>query len=119
MLKAISAASLSFNLVSALPGFHSRKLEARQDIDFDLVDSTSDPTILPGDTSNFNPSAAIASVVAAISASPLSQSKRSLEARDVVVSTYAGYTINTPMGNASINAPMDCNKHVGAAVECL
>ncbi|KAG7004913.1 hypothetical protein G7Y79_00022g051340 [Physcia stellaris] len=111
MLKVISVASLSINLVSALPGFHSRKLEARQDINFDLVDATPDPTISPGDTSNFNPSAAIASVVAAISANPLPQSKRGLEARDVVVSTYAGYTINTPIGNAAINAPLDCNQH--------
>ena len=111
MLKAISAASLTLAL--ALPGPNGRKLEARQDIDFDLVDSTPDPTIRPEDTSNFNPSAAIASVVAAVTASPLPQSKRGLEARAIVINTYAGYTDNVPIGNAAINAPLDCNKRVG------
>ena len=113
-LKAVSAASLSFNLALALPGLNGRKLETRQDINFKLADSTPDPTVRPDDTSNFNPAAAIASVIAAISASPLPQSKRSLEARDIVVTTYAGYTDNALIGNAAINAPLDCNKHVCA-----
>ncbi|KAL8788747.1 MAG: hypothetical protein Q9195_007154 [Heterodermia aff. obscurata] len=133
-MKAISVASLCFNLAlyalllvvssltllawgswtisrGALPQLNNGILETRQSIDFKLVDSTPDPTIQPGDTSNFNPSAAIASVIAAISASPLPQSKRSLEARDIVVNTYDGYTVNTPIGNASIDAPLDCNNH--------
>ena len=113
ILKVISAASLSFTLAIALPGLNGRKLEARQDIDFKLADSTPDPTIRPDGTSDFNPAAAIASVVAAIAASPLPQTKRSLEARDIVVTTYAGYTDNVLIGNAAINAPLDCNKKVG------
>ncbi|KAL8948290.1 MAG: hypothetical protein Q9222_005511 [Ikaeria aurantiellina] len=112
LLKVISAASLGLNnLVSALPRTDGRNLVARQDIDFNLVDSTPDPTVLPEDRSHFNPSAAIASVVAAINADPLPQSKRSLETRDVVVSTYEGYTENTLVGNASMYTPLDCNKH--------
>ncbi|KAL8837283.1 MAG: hypothetical protein Q9170_002578 [Blastenia crenularia] len=81
------------------------------DFDFNLVNSTPDGTILPEDRSHLNPSAAIASVVAAINADPLPQSKRSLETRDVVVATYDGYTANTLLGNASIHTPLDCNKH--------
>ena len=110
ILKALSTASISFALALALPQPESPKLESRQSIDFDLADFTPDPTVLPEDTSNFNPSAAIASVVAAISAGP--QSKRSFQARDIIVSTYAGYTTNTPVGNAAMNAPKDCNNHV-------
>ncbi|KAL8699739.1 MAG: hypothetical protein Q9224_001286 [Gallowayella concinna] len=111
LLKAISAASLGFNLASALPRIDGRNLVARQDIDFNLVDSTPDPTVFPEDRSHFNSAAAIASVVAAINAHPLPPLKRSLETRDVVVATYAGYTANTLVGNASMYAPMDCNAH--------
>ena len=119
MLKAISAASLSFTLALALPGPNGRKLEARQDINFTLVDSTPDPTIRPDDTSNFNSSAAIASVVAAVTASPETQSKRSLEARDMLVNSYPGYTDNVPIGKAAMYAPLDCNKHVSACEQYL
>ncbi|KAL8675795.1 MAG: hypothetical protein Q9186_007601, partial [Xanthomendoza sp. 1 TL-2023] len=95
LLKAISAASLGFNLASALPRIDGRNLVARQDIDFNLVDSTPDPTVFAEDRSHFNSAAAIASVVAAINAHPLPPLKRSLETRGVVVATYAGYTANT------------------------
>ena len=114
MLKVISAAMLCSHLALALPQPEKQKLQARQDIDFDLVNSTPDPTILPGDTSNFNAPAAIAAVKAAVTASPLPQSKRSLEARDIIVNTYPGYTDNIAVANAAMNAPMDCNGHVSA-----
>ncbi|KAL8645698.1 MAG: hypothetical protein Q9226_007184 [Calogaya cf. arnoldii] len=95
----------SFNESSALP-----HLVARQSIDFDLVHPTLDPTRLPEARSNFNRDAAIASVVAPINADPLPQSKRSLESRDVAVSTYPGYTANVQLANAAMSAPLDCNK---------
>lgn len=38
------------------------------------------------------------------------QAKRSIQARDIVVSTYPGYTVNQAIGNAAINASLDCNK---------
>ncbi|KAL8951318.1 MAG: hypothetical protein Q9183_007465, partial [Haloplaca sp. 2 TL-2023] len=110
MMKVLSAASLCLNLALALPQPNTPRLEARQSIDFDLVDSTPDPTFQPEDRSNFNPSAAIASVIAAINANPLPQSKRSIEARaDVLVTTYPGYTDNTPVADAAMSAPNDCN----------
>ena len=119
LLNAIPLASLIFNLALAMPGPSGRKLEARQDIDFNLVDSTPDPIISPEGTSKFNPSTAVTSVSAAVTASPLPQSKRSLEARAIVVNTHAGYTANVPIGNAAIYAPLDYNKHVGACDQML
>ncbi|KAL8998610.1 MAG: hypothetical protein Q9169_002361 [Polycauliona sp. 2 TL-2023] len=109
LLKALSVASLGFNLASAFPRSADTKLVARQSIDFDLVDSTPDPTVPPDDRSHFNRAAAIAAVVADINADPLPQ-KRSRETRDVVVATYPGYTANIQVANASISAPLDCNK---------
>lgn len=98
---------------SAGPQTSDPKLQARQSINFDLVDSTPDPTVQPGDTSHFNPAAAIASVIAEVQAgTPLAEKKRALEARDIVVSTYAGYEANIPLGNVAINAPLDCNGKV-------
>ncbi|KAL9593716.1 MAG: hypothetical protein Q9219_007419 [cf. Caloplaca sp. 3 TL-2023] len=111
ILCAISIATIGFNLVSALPHDGDRKLVARQSIDFDLVDSTPDPTVQPEDRSHFNAAAAIASVVAAINADPLPQTaKRSLEARDVLTTTSPGYTPNTLVANAAMSVPLDCNK---------
>ncbi|KAL8869357.1 MAG: hypothetical protein Q9174_004332 [Haloplaca sp. 1 TL-2023] len=109
LLKAMSVASIGFTMVSALP-----RAVARQSIDFDLVNSTPDPTVMPDDRSNFDRDAAIASVIASINKDPLPQaSKRSLETRDVAVSTYPGYTANVQVANASMSAPMDCNNKVG------
>lgn len=104
----VSAAFALTQLVSALPPH----LITRQSIDFDLVDSTPDPTIKPDNTTNLNVAAAIASVIAEVKENPLPQAKRSLQARDIVVSTYAEYTANQPIDNAAINAPLDCNKKV-------
>lgn len=83
-LKAAFAACALAQLASALPS----QLYARQSIDFDLVDSTPDPTVKPDNTTNLNSVAAIASVIAEVKANPLPQNKRSLQARDIVVSTY-------------------------------
>jgi hypothetical protein len=95
------------------PEFAGVKLQARQSIDFDLVDSVPDPVIHPNDVSNFDPAAAIASVVAEVKAGgPSAEKKRAIESRDILVSTYPGYTDNTPLGNVAINAPLDCNKKV-------
>lgn len=105
-LTAVSAAFALNQLISALPSH----LAARQSIDFSLVDSTPDPTIKPDNTTHLNPAAAIASVIAEVKTNPLPQDKRSLQTRDIVVSTYAGYTANQAIGNAAINAPLDCNK---------
>ncbi len=88
------------------------QLNARQSIDFDLVDSTPDPIVKPDDTRNFDAAAAIASVIAEIKEDPLPQEKRALEVRDIVVSTYPGYAVNQALGRAAINAPLDCNKKV-------
>lgn len=89
------------------------KLQARQSIDFDLVDSVPDPVIQPNDVSNLDPAAAIASVIAEVKAgSPLAERKRALESRDLLVSTYPGYTDNIALGNFAINAPLDCNQKV-------
>ena len=89
------------------------KLQARQSIDFDLVDSVPDPVIQPNDVSNLDPAAAIASVIAEVKAgSPLAERKRALESRDLLVSTYPGYTDNFALGNFAINAPLDCNQKV-------
>ncbi|KAL9029127.1 MAG: hypothetical protein Q9180_007067 [Flavoplaca navasiana] len=111
LLKAVSVAWFGFSLVSAIPRSADHGLVARQGIDFNLLDSTPDPTVLPDDRSHFNQDAAIASVVAAINASPLPQpqKKRSLDTRDVVVSTYPGYTANVQLANASMSSPVDYN----------
>jgi hypothetical protein len=112
ILCAASVASIFAQFTSALLQTSDSKLQARQNIDFDLVDSTPDPIVKPNDTSHFNPAAAIASVIAEVKENPLPQLKRALDARDIVVSTYAGYTVNTALGNVAINAPLDCNKKV-------
>lgn len=114
LLVGAAVAATFAQVVSAVPQDGGSKLHARQGIDFDLVDSTPDPTVQPGDTSNFDPAAAIASVIAEVKAgTPLSEERRDLEARDIVVSIYPGYTQNVLLGNAAINAPLDCNGRVG------
>lgn len=95
------------------PEFAGVKLQARQSIDFDLVDSVPGSVIQPNDVSNFDPAAAIASVIAEVKAGgPLAEIKRALESRDILVSTYLGYTDNTPLGVVAINAHLECNQKV-------
>lgn len=108
--KSVAAAALAFAQLSAALPQHV----ARQSIDFALVDATPDPIIKPEDTSNLNPAAAIASVIAEVKENPLPQVKRTLKARNIIVETYPGYTTNTGVGNAAINAPLDCNKKVSS-----
>jgi hypothetical protein len=110
----VAAITATFaQVISAAPQARDGKLQARQSINFDLVESAPDPVVQPDDTSNYNPAAAIASVIADIRAGDVaSERKRALKARDIVVSTYTGYTANIALGNAAINAPLDCNGKV-------
>jgi len=84
-------------------------LRRRQDINYDLVDSTPDPVIAPGNYTNYNQQAAINAVVADISQDPLPQK------RDVLVSTGnyntapAGYSSIVVPSSAALNAPLNCN----------
>ena len=111
--KLLSAAAITATLTRVTLGVPEAKLLARQSIDFDLVDSVPDPTIQPNDVSDFDPAAAVASVISEIRAgSPLAERKRALEIRDIIVSNYPGYTDNIALGNVAINAPLDCNQKV-------
>lgn len=117
MLTPVALVSLLSALTAALPQVQPKSAPAnlvnRQDINFDLVDSTPDPTVAPDDYANYNPTAALASVVAEVSVSPLPQTeKRDVQQRDIIVVTTDGYTANTALGNAALNAPLDCNKAV-------
>ena len=115
IIGAATAVSVLIQSTSALPRAGNAKLHARQAIDFELVDATPDPVVKPDDTSSFNAAAAIASVIADVKANPLPQdtnAKRDVVARDIVVSTYNGYSPNALLGNVAINAPLDCNKKV-------
>ncbi|KEQ91569.1 hypothetical protein AUEXF2481DRAFT_32950 [Aureobasidium subglaciale EXF-2481] len=109
--------SLIFSLVAsglvanALPN-KSRHLR-RQDIDFDLVDDTPEPSKSPTDTQNYNQASAIAAVINDVNTDPLPQQttdSTSLSRRDVVVVTADGYSQNTVLDGAAINAPLNCNK---------
>lgn len=84
-------------------------LRRRQDIDFDLVDSTPDPTISPNNYTDYNQQAAIAAVVADVSSDPLPQ-RRDVTGDAVMVSTTpGGYSKVVIPGTAAINAPLNCN----------
>ncbi|KAI5199443.1 hypothetical protein E4T39_06261 [Aureobasidium subglaciale] len=109
--------SLIFGLVAsglvanALPS-DSRHLR-RQDIDFDLVDDTPEPSKSPTDTRNYDQASAIAAVINEVNSDPLPQqtsNSTSLLRRDVVVVTADGYSQNTALDGAAINAPLNCNK---------
>ncbi|OCL03336.1 hypothetical protein AOQ84DRAFT_151178 [Glonium stellatum] len=94
-------------------------LEARQNIDFDLVDSAPDPSIAPDDSANYNPTSALSSVIAEVSENPLPQRRRGIQRRDILVSTSPGYTNNVFLDSAAINAPLDCNNadtYMGAKI---
>lgn len=83
----------------------------RQDIDFLLVDESPDPIKAPDNSTGYNQQAAIQSAIAQINTDPLPQ-KRNLHRRDIVVETYAGYTANTLLNDAAVNAPLNCNNAV-------
>lgn len=92
-------------------GPNHKAISARQDIDFDLIDSSPDPATAPDNSANYDPSAALAAAIAQVSTDPLPQSVRrrtAHERRSIQVSTYSGYTDNLSLGTAAINAPLDC-----------
>ncbi|KAL2025701.1 hypothetical protein VTO58DRAFT_103927 [Aureobasidium pullulans] len=98
-------------VANALPS-NSKHLR-RQDIDFDLVDETPEPSKSPTDTQNYNQASAIAAVINDVNSDPLPQQTTdgtSLLRRDVVVVTADGYNQNTALNGAAINAPLNCNK---------
>lgn len=109
---AAGGSTLSARDTSAVPlSPNHRPLEARQEMDLDLIDSLPDPTVAPTNTAGYNPTAAIAAVVAEISEDPLPQVVRRRsphERRDVRVVTSTGYTDHVSLGNVAINAPLDC-----------
>ncbi|CAD0115023.1 unnamed protein product [Aureobasidium uvarum] len=105
--------TLTFGLIvagSPLNNIHSDapSIARRQDIGFQLVDDSPEPTIAPDNSTNYNQQAAISEVVASINDDPLPQDN-SLSRRDMVVSTSSGYTDNLPLPGAAINAPLNCN----------
>jgi hypothetical protein len=115
ILSAVAITATLARVTSGVPEVNVAKLQARQSIDFDLVDSAPDPTVLPNDISTTDPEAAIASVIAEVRAgSPLSERRRALDTRDIIVGTYPGYTANILLDNVAINAPLDCNQKVNS-----
>jgi hypothetical protein len=75
-------------------------LGRRQLIDLDLADVTPDPT--NSTASPISDASIVDAVIADIYASPLPQ-KRSVDERDI-----GGYTSSVSLGNAAINAPLNC-----------
>jgi hypothetical protein len=76
----------------------------RQSIDFALADGLPDPVAV--DPNSYNRTEAINAVVAETSSDPLPQKRDSaLVGRDASI----GYTSSIPLGNAAINAPLNCN----------
>lgn len=86
----------------------------RQDIDFQLVDDTPEPTIAPDNSTDYNQQAAISEVLASINDDPLPQDSP-LGKRDMIISTYPGYTQNLQLTGAAINAPLNCNGAVSVS----
>ncbi|KAI5242541.1 hypothetical protein E4T43_04740 [Aureobasidium subglaciale] len=98
-------------VANALPS--ESRYSRRQDIDFDLVDDTPEPSKSPTDTRNYNQASAVAAVISDVDTDPLPQQttdSTSLSRRDVVVVTADGYSQNTVVDGAAINAPLNCNK---------
>jgi hypothetical protein len=83
-------------------------LHRRQDVDYTLVDSTPDPVIAPNNYTDYDQQAAINAVVADISSDPLPQ-KRSVPSSDVNAPPSGYAKVAVPV-NATINAPLNCNK---------
>lgn len=84
-------------------------LVRRQDIDFDLVDSTPDPTIAPNNYTDYNRQAAINAVVADIGSDPLPQKRETPRFRDIYNTAQNGYSTIIVPGSAALNAPLNCN----------
>jgi hypothetical protein len=84
-------------------------LRRRQEIDFDLVESTPDPVIAPGNYTNYNQQAAIDAVVADITQDPLPQKRDVLVSKGNYNTAPLGFTSISVSSSAAINAPLNCN----------
>ncbi|KAH0365933.1 hypothetical protein KCU65_g5750, partial [Aureobasidium melanogenum] len=80
-----------------------------QEIDFDLEDSTPDPTIAPNNYTNYNQQAAIDAVVADILGDPLPQRRAALTPRDMYDTAPGGYSSIVVSSSAALSAPLNCN----------
>jgi hypothetical protein len=119
MRTGIALNALAVGLAAARPSL----LQPRQDINFDLVDLTPDPSRAADDSTAYNPTSALAAVVAEITNDPLPQTpqgkRRDIQQRDIIVKTADGYSDNLSLGNAAINAPKDCagaDTYMGAKI---
>jgi hypothetical protein len=97
--------------VSALPPIIKSGLQARQDLDFNLVGSTPIPHILPEDIMVYNATAAILEAIEYINTHPLPLRHPALQAR-TVRSTAPGYSTSVLIDTHIIDAPLDCNQQV-------
>lgn len=88
-------------------------LSRRQDIDFDLVDESPEPTVAIDDSSNYNQQAAVDAVITEVETNPLPQRRDTdLHRRDIVVETSNGYTSNVQIKNAAMSVPKNCQGSV-------
>lgn len=88
-------------------------LARRQDIDFDLVDASPEPTVAIDDSSNYNQQAAIDAVITEVETNPLPQKRDTdLHRRDIVVETSDGYTSNIQIKDAAMSVPKNCQGSV-------
>lgn len=88
-------------------------LARRQDIDFDLVDESPEPTVAIDDSSNYNQQAAIDAVITEVETNPLPQRRDTdLHRRDIVVETSNGYTSNVQIKDAAMSVPKNCQGSV-------
>ena len=93
-------------------------LARRQDIDFDLIDESPEPTVAIDDSSNYNQQAAIDAVITEVETNPLPQ-RRDLHRRDIVVETSSGYTSNVQIKDAAMSVPKNCQGSVRTVGTCL
>lgn len=104
------ASSVNGNMTDSEPlSGDIARLRRRQDIDFDLVDSTPDPTVAPNNYTDYNRQAAINAVVADISSDPLPQKRDALGPRDTYTTAPSGYSSIIVPSSAALNAPLNCN----------
>jgi hypothetical protein len=88
-------------------------LARRQDIDFDLVDGSPEPTVGIDDSSNYDQQVAIDAVITEMETNPLPQRRdMDLHRRDIIIETSNGYTSNIKIKDASISVPKNCQGSV-------
>jgi hypothetical protein len=105
--------------ISALPRPSSLQVQRRQALDLDLIESTPDPDRQPDDDTNYNPKAAIQSVIAEVEGHPTPLESQPIDKRNIIISPYIGYTDNIRLGDAAIDAPLDCNNKVRTCTSLL